>query len=234
MSKLPHKLDDQALLDLIEGNEVTEPEIVYPNDVLHFIATFNIEPGNEKIKQFTLFNIYKVWSKDPISKTEFLEEMCSYFSVNQIGPSRAFCINQSAIKLTHSTYKYFSNNNIKLHSPRWIKHFENFLKFHSLTTGDYWIDRETLYQVYEKYATATGLSVTTHFMKKKTFFIYCKIFLKQKLTKYYTLYAISDNIKQFLKYDQLAEIEKKYAKEKEDKAKRSRTSKPKPEPKSED
>lgn len=228
IKKSAHTLETDELLELLEKKEVVEDKAVeYKNDVLGFISTFGIEHGEEKMKQHTLFTIYRVWSKNPLKKTEFLTEMRQYLQSTRIRQAMAFFVNQSAIKLTHSAYKYYTNENIRFNSRPWAKHFENFLKFHSLSPGERWIHGNILYFIYDKYCHATGLDKSpSTYMSKDNFLMYCKLFLRQKHTKNGTLYAISDNIQSFFQIGQLARMEAEYAKKEKDKTKYRKTSRP--------
>lgn len=231
IKKSAHALETDELLNLLDTKEVIDDKTVqYKNDVLGFISTFAIEPGEDRIKQYTLFSIYKVWSKSPIKKTDFLREMQTFLESTNLKGCAAFYINQSAIKLTHSAYKHYTNENLKLKGRSWSKQFENFLKFHNLSSGDRWIHQEILYFIYDKYAHATGLDEHTRtYMSKNVFFVYCKLYLKQKVTKHGLLYAISDNIQSFFQIDQLARMEMEYAKQ-EEKVPKKRRKAPRPKP----
>lgn len=217
LKKSAHTLGTDELLEMLEENNVLQDApIVYKNDVLTFISAFGIEPGREKIKQHTLFTIYKAWSQNPMKKQEFLKEMRNFLPSCQVSAARAFSINHSAIKLTHEAYKHYTNENIRLKSKHWAIHYENFLKFHALTPGKYWIYADMLYFIYDKYTHATGLDKTgVHHMTSNTFSVYSKIYLKHKKTKNGIKYAVSDNIQGFFQIGQLERMNK--AHEKEDK-----------------
>ena len=225
VKKSPHSLKTDELLDLLDGKEVIEDvKVEYKNDILGFISTFGIEPGEEKIKQHTLFTIYKAWSQDPLKKTEFLAQMRDFLPTSRISNSYGFAINQSAIKLTHAAYKHFTNENHQLSGRRRTKHFENFLKFHSLTPGERWIHFEILYFIYDKYCHATGLDEHhTMYLTKEAFPAYCKLFLRHKNTKHGTLYGLSNNIESFFQIGQLQRMEIEYSKDvKKEKPKKRR------------
>jgi len=222
-----HTLETDELLKLLEETEVkTDEPVQFEDDVLNFIATFTIEPGNEKIKQHTLYLIYKAWSQNPLKKMVFLNKMRNYFESCQVSGSAGYLINQNAIKLTHSAYKYFSNRNIRINSKAWAKHFENFLKFHALDKGNFWIHQEILYFIYDKFCYATGLAnhSSKHF-SKPTFFIYCQLYLPTKKTKKGILYGVTDNIQNFFQIGQLERMQKEYEKEKKKPKKRKRKTK---------
>ena len=210
-----HTLETDELLELLQQEQLTEEGPVdYQDDVLNFIATFTIEPGTERIKQHTLYMIYKAWSKDPISKGQFQVKMGNYFESAKISNSGAYLINQNAIKLTHAAYKYFSNKNVRINSKAWAKHYENFLKFHSLTKGDHWIHEEILYFIYDRFCHMTGIDKhPSQHLSKETFRIYSRIYLPEKDTKRGRLFGVSDNIVNFFQIGQLERMKKEYEKE---------------------
>ena len=226
--KSPNTLEDDELLELL-NEEPLKDEIVpidHGNDVLQFITTFNLQPGTERIKRHTLYLIYKVWSKAALKKSTLLFELDKYFEKN----NEVYFINTNAIKLTHEAYKYFNNSNVRLKSKHWATHYENFLKFHSLSKGNFWIHEDILYFIYDKFTHATGLDKSSWtYLGKKTFGIYTKLYLPQKQTKNGVMVGLSDNIKQFFQIGQLERMMIEYSKEKKPKkakGKKKKSSKP--------
>ncbi len=227
VKKSTHSLDTEELLGILETDETPqgEAEIVYKNDMLTFISTFALEAGENKIKQHTLYNIYKAWSKDPVKKSEFILEMANIFDTTQAKTSTCYLLNSSAIKLTHDAYKYYTNEaTVRPTSKIWKQHFENFLKFHSLTPGPYWVHANILYFIYDKYCHATGLDRSSKtYMGKATFFLYCSTYLeRKKYGRKGRYYGISDNIKSFFQIDQLQRMEAQYAQTNQAKPKKAR------------
>lgn len=216
--KAPHALDTEDLLKLIEQTDaskavapVNEP-IISGNDVLTFLSVLNIQEGSEIIKKNTLFQIYKAWSKHPITRKDFFLTIGKFFPVK----NGAYRINQNAIKLTHEAYLKFKRQNTKLNSPAWAKHFENFLLFHSLKHGDAWIELDIFYFLYDKYCHSQGLDKSgKHYMGKQVFEYYANLNLKFKITKYGKVYAISSNIANFFQPGQLQRMKEQHAKEKD-------------------
>lgn len=206
----PNSLETEELLELIEDAESqVEPQLtVYKNDILAFISTFDIQPGEDKIKAHTLYSIYKVWSKDAILKRQFCLAISQFFELN----AGFYKINQNAIKLTHEAYSKFKKENRKLKSKHWTNHFENFLLFYSLKSEDFWIDAPLLYFIYDKYAHHTGLDnhINTY-MGKEVFYNYANLFLRYKKTKHGTVYAVSKNILNQFQPDQFERMRKAYA-----------------------
>lgn len=205
----PNSLETDELLELIKDaepqSEVQQP--IYKNDVLAFLSTFDIQPGEDKIKKHTLFSIYKVWSQDALLKNAFYTAI-SYFLELENG---SYKVNQNAIKLTHEAYSRFKHENKRLKSKHWTRHFEDFLLFYALKSDNFWIEAPILYFIYDKYAHERGLdkSTRTH-MGQQVFYSYANLFLKYKKTKHGTVYAVSENILNQFQPDQYNRMVKAY------------------------
>lgn len=212
IKKATTEIDTEELLELLSDSNDDELDLdysEYKNDILNFISVFNIKQGEEYIKAFTLYSIYKVWSKNPISKNQFYLEIQKYFFSN----SNGYLINRNAIQLAHEAYIKFQRKKIKLKSKFWTKHFEDFLLFHSLKNGSFWIEDNILYFLYDKYTHERGLDKNTRtYMSKDIFFTYADIFLKSKVTKTGKVYSVTENIKNFFQPDQLQRMKETYVK----------------------
>jgi hypothetical protein len=223
--KAPNALETTELLDLLEqAEEAKEPEaiqIVYKNDVLTFLSVFNIQSGEDNVKSHTLYSIYKVWSKDPLSKSLFLDEVTKYVTRIDTG----YKINQNAIKLTHEAYSKFKQENRKLKSKPWTKHFQDFLAKYELKSEDFWLEAPILYFIYDKYAHERKLDENINtYMGKTVFYTYADLFLKYKKTKTGKVYAVSPNILNQFQPDQYDRMVKAHKKEQiqKDKPKKKR------------
>lgn len=209
-----HKTDD--LLKVAEDATIKTPDniIPYKNDILTFIATFDIQSGPDKIKKTTLFSIYKVWSKTPIKRQEFYNELAKFLENTKIRDSHAFKINQNAIKLTHAAYKEFQREGTKLTSKYWTKHFENFLSLYQLKPGEFWIEDSLLYFIYDKYTHEMKMDDTNKsVMKEKLFYNYANLFLPKRVTRYGKVYGVTQNIEVQFQPGQLERMKTAYEKE---------------------
>jgi hypothetical protein len=225
--KAPNALDTDVLLDVLETSE-DNIEVIgfnYKNDILVFLSTFNIQKGEDNIKPHTLYSIYKVWSKDPIPKNAFYGEISQF-----IPKSLAYYkINQNVIKLTHEAYSRFKQENRRLKSKPWTRHFEKFLVEYNLKSEDFWVEAPILYFIYDKYTNECGLDdhPSTH-MSKQVFFTYADLFLKHKKTKTDKFYAVNDNILKQFQDGQLDRMRKTYAQEQKAKKPKKQRRKPRP------
>lgn len=229
LKKTPSSIETDELLDLLKETDPTaeDPESIglnYTNDVLTFLSVFKIEPGEDQIKAHTLYSIYKVWSKNAITKQEFHNEVKKFLPGASIQNKAGYKINQNAIKLTHIAYSRFKKERERLKSKLWTKHFEDFLLFHALKSDNFWIESDILYFLYDKYTYERGLdSNANNYMGREIFFIYADIFLKHKITKTGKVYAVSENIKNFFQKDQLERMQVTYVKEEKKKNKKRKS-----------
>lgn len=224
MSKIKKNIIEvqtDELIDLLkEDSKAPETDPLYiENDVLTFVSVFNLQAGEESVKPYTLYSIYKVWSKDPVNKNPFYFEMAKLFTIS----SGNYKVNRNAIQITHEAYSQFKHKDRRLKSKPWTKHFEDFLLFHSIKNGNQWLEASILYFLYDKYIHQRGLDDhPMHYMSQTTFYTYADIFLKHKITKDGKVYSVSDNIKNFFQKDQLQRMQAANAKEQEEKAKPKR------------
>lgn len=217
VKKSPNALSTEELLKQLEEAEKLPkeaPQVItenYPNDTLAFLSVFAIEPGNDLIKRSTLYSIYKVWSKDPISKPDFYIEMEKYLVT--ISHIKGYKINQNAVKLTHEAYSKFKQEKIRLKSKHWTVHFQDFLDYNGITSGKFWIQDIDLYDIYKYYAKKLGLDKNPKFyMSAHIFGSYCSVFFKSKVTRKGRVYGVSPNIQKFFLNDPFTHLNKKYEK----------------------
>lgn len=235
LKKTPNALDTDELLSLLENTPAAEkateePVIEYKNNVVEFLSVFNIQPGDTKIKTNTLYSIYKVWCEEPISKVKFTIEAGKYLATGKLSSSSAFLINQNAIKLTHYAYNKFKEEKQidRTKSKKWMKHFEDFTLFYSITPGEFWIHSQILYFIYDKYAHERKLDYQPQsYLSEDSFNRMAKLVFKNKRTKFGRLYAISENIQNFFQEGQLQRMKDNYVQKKKPK-KSNRKSRTKP------
>lgn len=227
VKKVPHVLNTEDLLRVIESSHKEEPEkevpeiLEYTNDILPFLSKFNIIPGDKMIKKNLLFSIYKAWSKNPKKKKEFILEMNKYFRVRSPDGSNYFYINKNAMSLTHEIYQKYKKHNKKVTSRHWVQHFEDFLNYHALESKNYWIHINILYFLYEKYLHERKLNTSpSAILNKHNFESFCNLYLQKKITKDGPVYAVSSNIEAFFQPGQLERMRKTYAKKEDDKEKK--------------
>lgn len=218
MSKTVRKsaniVDTEELLRILEESvdQQTEEDHTdkYKNDVLQFLSYFKIEPGQDLIKQHTLFAIYRVWSLEPIQRKNFILEVNKFLEFK----GGVYYINQNAVKLTKHVYNAFTKQNSRLKSKSWNKHYQNFLDYHSIKQGEWWVTKDDFYLLYWTYIHSQNLTGGGKHLSKQYFARFSEVFFKYKITKHGKVYAVSDNIRNFFREGQLEQMKEEYAKTK--------------------
>lgn len=211
-----------AALDKPDEIRETEEILEYTNDILPFFSSLGITAGEVRIKKTTLHSIYRAWSKTPMNKTQFMLEIAKFLPVIN---AQFVTINKNAIKLTHEAYKKFNKENKRIKSKHWARHFEDFLNYHSLERGEYWLEVDIFYFLYDKYLNKLKLDNHGSFLAKEMFIYYADVFLKSKLTVHGKMYGVSENVTTFFQPDQLERMRKEYANQEEKPKKKRRNRK---------
>lgn len=144
----PHLLSEEELLKYI--NESTDQTVVVQDDeLLRFIATFNMTIGDNPVAKKQIYTLYKQWSADPVSIRKFMiETTTKYFTKHD---DKYFYLTVSPIeiqKLILSKKKEASRPFLKRSV---VRHIENFVKFYNLQPGQHPVSFRGLYQLYDKY-----------------------------------------------------------------------------------
>ena len=78
LKQLPNNASLEELLKSIEESE--EKNVVgITDDVFSFLSHFNILPGENLVLTSVVFDLYKNWSKDPVSRTAFGLKISKHF-----------------------------------------------------------------------------------------------------------------------------------------------------------
>lgn len=198
-SKLLNDLTDDELLEL--ANAPTSPSSVvrnrdlfneYNHDVLNFLLAFNLKPGKEKVAVRILYDLYKAWSKIPVTQKSFSQQLALFI------PKQATVVKSSSVllndcwkinksnKLLRSTmYKLLqkvpSYDRRKL--PKWQQHLKAYLKYQGLEKGDHWLEAYVIYHMYDKWCymkrKKSQLGYHTFYAMLKDIFEHRKVSLKE-------------------------------------------------------
>lgn len=163
----------QDLLNALE--EDSTAEIKTDNDVLSFLITYNISPGKEKVLSKALYNLYKAWSKAPLTRCKFSEVICNILPTQNVFK----LINKSAIEIVGSlleirgSRRKYQHGNIK--AKRLV---DEFFATYKLSKGRTWIPAMILYERLRTWVFDVKKEKTC--MGYERFTQICKIFLKYK------------------------------------------------------
>lgn len=215
VKKTPSALDTDELFKIAEQSLQTPETEIAPldsNDIFTFFSTFNLEAGETPIKKNLLYSIYKAWSAYPLIKKDFIKEVDNYIPFK----NGYYKINQNAVRLTYDVYKKFKQVNKKQTSKNWVRHYQDFLNFHALEQGDFWIELDIFYFLYDKYTYTRKIRA----LNKKEFEKFCSLYLKSKITTTGKVYGVTANVQNFFQEGQLERMKKSYVQEEKKKNKK--------------
>lgn len=154
--KLPHTASVEELLEAIEKSEPSKVSVEQPtfgNDIVSFLSFYQIEPGIEPVTHRMLFHLYKLWSKEPVSKATFGKQVSMYIGATA---NSVYHINRPTLKLTEEAFKLVNEQTVdKAKSKPWREHYESFLGYYRITPGRTYIEGSALYNLYDKYTYET-------------------------------------------------------------------------------
>ncbi len=182
IAKLPSELSEEELLKALESEEEIIPQA--PNNVVAFLLFYNITPGAFPVKSSVLYKLYTKHTKEPIGNFKFSVEAGKYIPhVNSY-----FNINMSAFKIADKTFQLISKTKQNATSPRYRRHFENFLKANNLEDGNIFVNLDDLYEEYQKWCYSIKRRRN---MGKAIFGQLLKLYIKkEKLVKGKKYYSI--------------------------------------------
>lgn len=212
LKKISSALSTEDLVELAEKPVAAEDLVdlsTYKNDILEFCSVLNIEPGEFKVNKNTLYLIYKAWSRNPVGRSTFTNE--AKLVLPLCNSELSFLINKNSIKLTHEAYTKFKKKSYVLKSEKYADMFKDFLKYHAIESGDYYIELDFLYLIYTRYAEAKEIGFK---FSKVTFEKYCRIYFLSKQLKTGPAFAVKSNVENFFEKGELKKLRRNHDKKK--------------------
>lgn len=211
---------NQSLEDLLKAAQdedtTTEKPVldltVNGNDVMSFLAFYNIKPGDELVRDIVLYKLYKCWSKNPMAKREFILNVGDFIPYKKYNSDLYRSINLDYKSLTAKTIEYLDKKTIdKTKSKSWTRHFDCYIKQFDLQSGSFWVEDYILFYLYTKWTHDNNLKKTLGLAQFRNF---CSIyFINEKRTKKCTYFRINDSIKNHLTSRDLERLRNKHVKE---------------------
>jgi len=161
-NKLPSKKSiDELLEDLnveVKESPTIQKKIETEDTIFAFLKFYNIEPGIQKIHQIHFYELYKQFTKKPVSPTAFNQTLPLYIPFIKIRNSnKIYLINQKALNLSEKALEFIEKKTRPGHKilKKQI-HFQNFLKRHDIQPGKsnnfLWVSSVILYNLYDKWS----------------------------------------------------------------------------------
>lgn len=101
----PNKRDLKELIELAKSTPIQPQEELVEDDpatvVQKFVLIFKIKEGNNQVLSRAIYDVYKTWAKDPISKKSFATEFSKLFNSLNIGGTKYYKINYKPLQLVN-------------------------------------------------------------------------------------------------------------------------------------
>lgn len=213
----------KQLEDKKEDLKDVAAQVNYPNDILKFIETYKLGPGEEEIHANLLYSLYRKWSTYPIKKIQFRTELSKFFTYNFNINNSTYLINYDQAKISIEIIKFLKHKR-KVSSSFWQRHFENFIAKYSLEEGKFWVALPVLYYLYDKwcYSIQKNKQLSTH-----QFSAYMKIYFPFRVMKDRLSFGVTRTILNHITSEVIQEVQKgAEIREKREKSKGKKQKKP--------
>lgn len=158
--KLIHEYTVEELLSLIgspteEIKHKSEEEYV-ENEVIRFLAYYDIKPGNYKINTRVLFRLFKSWSKNKTYKYQtFLRNMFNQLQSGRKTHNAEKSVYLKVDKSLLSITRFLEESKPKRVNFRktlfYKKFMEEFIEEHKLASGPIYVEADILYYLFDFY-----------------------------------------------------------------------------------
>lgn len=206
-NKYPNKESTENLLDLLETNQVVD-KVKRDPSVPTFIKALNIVPGTDQVRQTYLFTLYNKWIKSSITSNKFRMDLTKYFDYKDVKKVRFFLVDLKALNLgVKSKEAIFKQDKTKIRT--YTTHFNNYLKYHDIKSGTYWVEGYVLYYLYDKW---TYKNNNRNPLGEIQFANFCNLYFKQKQQSknHAKYYGVEKTILNHVTTEHLQQIKKGY------------------------
>jgi len=164
MSRLPHHISDEDLLLALESADDTETT-EWSNDVPHFLSHFKLEQGTYKVHSALVYNLYKLYSKSPLSRAHFTTTASQFIEFD----SKYYRLNVRPMQIAKVVNTKKRDTSVNFHANLTIKkHFERFLSVCNVKKANTWVEGVIFHEIYRHYCIdkkAKGRMIYKHFIK---------------------------------------------------------------------
>lgn len=202
--KLIHEYSVEELLKLMDSSkeEVTtkSDEEYVDNEVIRFLAYYDIKPGTYRINTKLMFRLFKAWSKDKTYKyADFIRNMYSqlekkYTSIN-FEKFQYFKINKTLINITRFLEEAKPKKIIFRKTMYYKKFMEEFIEQHKLAAGPIFVEADILYYLFDFYNHKKGRRLIGY----ERFVSMCHLYFPEKQLGFgSTWFGVNESIKELI------------------------------------
>lgn len=168
----------EELLAILEGDK--DELLKYSDDILGFIAHYNLKPGRKPVALSLLYKLYRHWTKTKITRQAFAYRLSQYFASKQVYSRNYYGLSISAFDLSSAIMEKLARETQKI-PHRQVKSIKEFLFSNGIRKGNMWVDRAVLYHIYVNWMYDKGYH---SYMRLEDFFRVMDIFLTNKNESY--------------------------------------------------
>lgn len=184
MSRLPHHLTDEELLNSLENAESIDTDFEWETDIPQFLSHFKIDQGDYLIRRNILYNLYLTYSNNPIKRYFFTTQISMFLQT--VGKNYYSCnVKPEVILKLIKKDKAKSTRRVGT-SPGIRKRFETFLKKIDLKKGNDLIPAYYIYELYRCWAIDNNIKAK---ISQSNFIVLCSLYYEKQL-RYHTEGAI--------------------------------------------
>lgn len=165
MSRLPHQIDTDDLLEALDSAEETEVTN-WSNDVPHFLSKFKIEQGPHKILGRTLYDLYKLYSTSPVTMGIFTNTISQFIVTKNISNRTYFNINIKPLTIAKVLHvRKTAGMKKELASLMYKRRYDAFVRACRVKKGKTWVEGLVLWEIYRMYCIDSKITARIDYKK---------------------------------------------------------------------
>jgi hypothetical protein len=182
------------------------------DDIVRFLAFYDIQPGNHIISTLTLRKLYNSWTKQyPKPSFKVFKRSVSKYLLPMRYPNSEsvyYLINKDTYSVEEENQKLREKKHkakIYTYKRNNIKHFQNFLDYYDIRAGKVYIEMFLLYYIYDKWVSKNN---TKYRLSEPIFSDYCTLYFPKHLQEVTRrrVFGINKTILEIISEEELNQI----------------------------
>lgn len=203
-NKMIHEYSVEELLNLMDSSkqDVTQKseEEYVDNEVIRFLAYYDIKPGTCRVNSKLVFRLFKTWSKNKTYKhKDFVRNMFFQLERKTVFVDSVrfqyFKINKSLLNITKFLEEARPKKIIFRKTMFYKKFMEEFMEQHKLAAGPIFVEADILYYLFDYYNQKKGRKMIGY----ERFVSMCHLYFPYKQLGFgSTWFGINESIKSLI------------------------------------
>lgn len=202
--KLIHEYSVEELLNIMDSSkedltQKTEEEYV-DNEVIRFLAYYDIKPGTYRINGKIMFRLFKAWSKNKTYKyNDFVRNMYNQiehkYTNKDYEQVKYFKINKTLLNITRFLEEAKPKKIIFRKTMFYKKFMEEFMEQHKLSAGPIFVEADILYYLFDYHNHKKGRRMIGY----ERFVSMCHLYFPDKQLGFgSTWFGVNESIKELI------------------------------------